>query len=199
MLPKNYSSELYHYGVIGMKWGVRRTPEQLADNRTTKRLKRNVSAGYRNLKVKGKLAAEDELAYKSKHETLRKELSRPALSQRKKLERIEEAEREVTNAGAKHIKSQAEYKRAERIYDSDVSALKNHVNSMIEKYGEESVGRIKTKTVTIGNAYVKEKVKTGITLSNLPLIGTYTSGKYIGQRDYDDRRERIDREAERRY
>lgn len=24
-----YSSELFHYGIKGMKWGVRRTPEQL--------------------------------------------------------------------------------------------------------------------------------------------------------------------------
>ena len=31
----NYNNELYHYGVKGMKWGVRRTPEQLG--RTTKR------------------------------------------------------------------------------------------------------------------------------------------------------------------
>ncbi len=35
---QNESSELYHYGVKGMKWGVRRTPEQLGHKRTHKRL-----------------------------------------------------------------------------------------------------------------------------------------------------------------
>lgn len=31
-----YSSPVMHYGVKGMKWGVRRTPEQLAQNRARK-------------------------------------------------------------------------------------------------------------------------------------------------------------------
>lgn len=37
----NYTTpcELYHYGVKGMKWGIRRTPEQLGHKRVAKKLK----------------------------------------------------------------------------------------------------------------------------------------------------------------
>lgn len=38
----NYTSELYHYGVKGMKWGVRRTPEQLGHRKLSANKPKNL-------------------------------------------------------------------------------------------------------------------------------------------------------------
>ena len=38
LLPKDYSSELYHYGVLGMKWGIRRGNTAKAYTKASKKL-----------------------------------------------------------------------------------------------------------------------------------------------------------------
>ena len=46
MLPKNYSSELYHYGVKGMRWGVRK--DQSSDNSLSSADKRRIKRKLRS-------------------------------------------------------------------------------------------------------------------------------------------------------
>lgn len=54
------NNELYHYGVLGMHWGVRRTPEQLGHRTKSSGSARSAKARVRVNKKKAKAASEEE-------------------------------------------------------------------------------------------------------------------------------------------
>lgn len=200
---------LYHHGIKGQKWGVRRTEAQLArvrgalermsDNSARKSAKRHVAAAKKNLKNQAKLAADADVEYGKAHSVYRKAVSATAFNQRKKRERIKEASEQVSEAGKSVEKSRAEYLRAKRIYDEDARVYRERVQNMMDKYGPNSVSAIKTKEVQYAKNYVEEVIKTGLTIAELPVIGSWYSGNYISKKDYADRMDLIDEQAKKRY
>ena len=199
-----------------MKWGVRRyqnkdgslteagkkrllNREYRADKKTARTLKRNVAAGKKNMKMRGKLANENESVYKEANRQYTKALSKPSFSKKKKLDRITEASDNLREASKAAEKTRGDLNRAERIYDADAAKYREHINKMTNKYSSKKIKQISTKQVDLGDHWTKEVIKTGITLADLPVIGTSYSGKYNARQEQKDRDRILNANANKRY
>ena len=117
MLPKNYSSELYHYGVLGMKWGVRRGNTAKAYTKASKKL----------TKLDKKVDKAEALARKR-----RGQVDAAAASFFSTKRRIDKAETRSKKASAKaalrNRKAERWYKSMEKAFaDTDISMTKEQV------------------------------------------------------------------------
>ena len=117
MLPKNYSSELYHYGVLGMKWGVRRGNTARAYEKASKKL----------TKLDKKVNKAEALARKR-----RGQVDAAAASFFSTKRRIDKAETRSKKASAKaalrNRKAERWYKSMEKAFaDTDISMTKEQV------------------------------------------------------------------------
>ena len=117
MLPKKYSSELYHYGVLGMKWGVRRGNTAKAYAKASKKL----------TKLDKKVDKAEALARKR-----RGQVDAAAASFFSTKRRIDKAETRSKKASAKaalrNRKAERWYKSMEKAFaDTDISMTKEQV------------------------------------------------------------------------
>lgn len=208
------SDELYHWGIKGMKWGVRRFQnpdgtltaqgkqrykDYKSDQSTRRNLTRHVAADKKNLKARGEAMNEVTKNYNDAQEQMRKASSKVFISKKKRQELVDEADANLTKAGEELEKRRADLNRAERIYNKDAEALFKHVDDMTKKYGSENVKSLDTKKVKLGEYYSIDAIKTGVTVADMPLVGRWYSGNYTSKQEYQDRLDTIKRRANDRY
>ena len=86
--------ELYHYGVKGMKWGVRRTPAQLGHKTGTKKKKTSVVDAVKKFSKKRQQAKAEKTARKETKKASKKKKSIAEMSDAELRERISRLELE---------------------------------------------------------------------------------------------------------
>ena len=148
-------NELMHYGIPGMKWGVRRdrnngsTLTSAGKNKEYKKSLRTDKKIRRNLESKAYDSARFANAYSKKSKSYSKKYEKAVLKDptksSSKTQRIENTKR-LLDSNAKSWNA----------YNSEnVKALKKQVDSMISKYGDTKIKDIDVKTKKNGIEYVK--------------------------------------------
>lgn len=142
MWQYNYSDDyLAHYGVLGMKWGVRRTAAQLGNHVRTKRTQ---------AKRKQSLAKARATREKNKKAAARRQklLDKGLLSPKK----MTDAE---LKAKIERLNLEKEFKKAMRETGNDGG--KQYVTDILKKIGENTMTNLGTQAAThiVGNAINK--------------------------------------------
>ena len=193
MIVYESNNELMHYGVLGMKWGVRKQPLKDA-KRNARKIKRNLAADKRNVGMRTQNVVAAAKAYKKAKQNYRKEYGRSVSNWHRLVDsddalrtRIEKADSNVKKARGYYNNTVKEQKKAKKSYFDTERQYKEsvkRVNALYRKMGSTKVKHISYTDYSYGKGVSERFIKTGITVSDIPLYGRYRTSKYIVGRDY---------------
>lgn len=183
-------SELTHYGVKGMRWGVRkeRTKPSFNERRQVRKLKGAYKASVKGLQRRTRMADDDRtalaLAEKNYEKYQQKSQGFTKRTREKRDIEVQNAEWEV-NRKAKALKdAETKQVRSKMIMDDRTRELVDYVNSLNDKYGKENVKQLTMRKTSVkaGEQFVIQNVyKTGLRVQDLPFIGQKVVGKQLSE------------------
>lgn len=190
-----------HYGVLGMKLGVRRS----LDKSGRKSYRKDAKA--KRIQLRKTSASEKYLKRAYERDAEASGSVRAAATARGKAETkifgrdeaIRSTQKNLDMAIKNRESSREAYLRAERIYKNNEFKFNSMAETMKAKYGKDSVKDYSTKQIANGKEWTNSVIKFGLNVTDLPLLGNKYNGKYITNEVVNDRMKNLDKTTSKRY